>query len=268
MTPIPKVLAHGVPASPESHERRIASVAKALSVLIFVAQQEMPVTAKEISAHMGQPLPTSYHMLGTLVAEGALVKGRDRGYRLGPRIGILSDAYREQGEPTDALLPALRELAESTGETAYLSTWRDGEIEVVATAEGSHAVRVGGLKRGAYGHAHARASGKLLLALARTTQRERYLAGHAMEALTPSTITDRAVLEMELDAIRERGFSFEEEEFTLGVCCVATPVIVSDRVIGAFTVSCPRDRFDDTKRSLLRTLRSVTTLAETAVLHG
>lgn len=222
----------------------IESVRKAFTALSVIAAGPAPMSAKQLAASMHMKLPTMYHLLNTLLAEGAVVKGDDRGYRLGPRIGLLADAYLEQGEPIAPLEPILKELASTTGETAYLSAWRNGDIEVVATAEGSHAVRVAALHRGAPGSAHARASGKLLLAHARPGLREQYMRDHPLTARTRHTIDDPDRLQAEFAVIRSQGYATDLEEFTDDVCCVAAPVLVEGRIIAAFTVSSPSQRFD------------------------
>ncbi|WP_051127739.1 IclR family transcriptional regulator [Rhodococcus sp. 114MFTsu3.1] len=249
-------------------ERRspyIASVSKAFTVLSTVASRES-VSAKHVAETLGSPLPTTYHMLNTLVAEGALVKSGSRGYRLGPTIGMLSDAYLEQGEPVAMLEGSLKELADVTGETAYVSAWHNGEIEVVATAEGSHAVRVMQLQRGAHGYAHARASGKLLLAFARPGLREQYLREHPLERRTKTTIVEPDCLQADFDAIRERGYSTDLEEFSEDVSCIAVPVLVGDRIIAALTVSCPTSRFERSRDTLVTTALGIARSAERALL--
>lgn len=250
--PLSCTVSKGNPGNMEARSRRIASIGKAFAALSAVANSQEPVSAKSLSTIMGTPLPTTYHLLNTLVAEGALVKGDDRAFRLGPRVGMLGDAYLEQGEPTAGLQGPLRRLASTTGETAYLSVWRHGDIEVVATAEGSHAVRVAQLQRGSYGHAHARASGKLLLAYARPGLREQYLREHAFDARTENTITDVAELNADFERIRLRGYSTDLEEFAQDVSCVAAPIIVAERIIGAYTVSSPTSRFDDEIDNLVK----------------
>lgn len=237
-----------------------------MTVLAAVASNGS-MSAKEVSATLQSPLPTTYHMLNTLVAEGALVKNGARGYRLGPTIGALSDAYLEQGEPVAMLESSLRELANLTGETAYVSAWQNGEIAVVATAEGSHAVRVMQLQRGAHGHAHARASGKLLLAFARSGLREQYLREHPLEPRTVTTIVDAAALEKEFETIRQRGYSTDLEEFSDDVSCIAVPVMAGGRIIAALTVSCPTSRFNRSRDELVDTALSVARSAEHALLE-
>lgn len=230
-----------------SEREHIASVVKAFNALSAIADRPGAISAKELSAAMDAPLATVYHMLKTLTAVGAVIKGADRGYRLGPRIGLLADAYLEDDEPIGYLNGALGELANRTGETAYLSAWRHNEIEVMATAEGSHAVRVAQLQRGAHGNAHARAAGKLLLAYARPGLRSNYFAAHPLERLTEKTITNIAELELQFDRIREQGYSSEIEEFAVGVSCMAAPIHVAGRIVGAYTVSSPSARFTGTE---------------------
>ncbi|RHW28430.1 IclR family transcriptional regulator [Nocardioides immobilis] len=236
-------------------ERRIASVSKAFDALTYIAGSEVAVSARDLSQRMGQPLATTYHLLNTLVLEGAILKGPDRRYRLGPRIGYLGAAYLDQGEPTDALVGPLRELAAETGETAYLSVWRHDEIAVVATAEGSHAVRVAQVSPGTCGHAHARASGKLLLAHASASARRRYLDTHELEPMTPNTITNLDDLNRELAVILDRGYSTDHEEFVIDVSCVAAPIMVAGHTLGALTVSCPTARFVEHEQSLTQAVK-------------
>ena len=91
-------------------------------------------------------------------------------------------------------LKALNYLADTTGETAYLSAWRRGEIVVLATVEGSQAVRVVGLTAGYSENIHARASGKLLLAYSPEETREQTVKSLVLRRLTDATITSRAAL--------------------------------------------------------------------------
>jgi IclR family acetate operon transcriptional repressor len=219
------------------------------------------MNATEAGRLLGVSAPTAYHLLNTLVAAGVLAKDRRRRYLLGPRIGVLSDALARDLEAPDFLLGPLRELAAQTGETACLTAWRREQITVLACVEGAHAVRVAGLHSGFCEHAHARATGKLLLAFASPYLREDYLRRNPLVALTERTIIDRERFARELEGIRRRGFATEREEFAESVACLAVPVIEDGSVIAAFTLAAPRERFerrlDELTLSALRTARSV-----------
>jgi IclR family acetate operon transcriptional repressor len=116
-------------------------------------------------------------------------------------------------------------------------------VTILTSVEGKQAVRVARLHIGLEGGAHARAAGKLLLALASPKVRRAYLAGHPLEPLTDRTMTDRDRLEAELERICEQGYAVDEAEFSPGVACVAAPILVNNIPIGAYSVSAPVARF-------------------------
>ena len=235
---------------------RIRSVSKAVRILVRVADADdgvaaMGASAKEISDGLGMPIATTHHLLNTLLAERMLSKDAMRRYHLGPLVGALTEAYGRRPGPAGWLLEPLRALAAETGETAYLSGWIHDEAIVLATMEGSHAVRVQGLHTGFAGAAHARASGKVFLAFSEDTLRERYLSSHPLEPLTPNTITDPSALHAELASIGAQGYAVDLEEFTPGVRCVSAPVLHGGVAAYAYTVSVPRERFDQERPALI-----------------
>ena len=209
------------------------------------------MTPKELAQEIDTPLPTTYHLLKTLVDLGALVKLEREGYRLGPAIGALSDSYLEQGEPLRILEPAVRDLAKITGETTYMSAWRSGKIEVVVTVSSSRPVRVAPLGHGSQSYAHARASGKVMLAFARPSLREEYLYNNPLEKITPLTIDNSEILEGELKEIVKRGYATDLEEYAPDVSCLSVPVLASGHLIAALTVSAPTIRFNTEFDTLL-----------------
>ena len=171
-----------------------------------------------------------------------LFKDEHRLYHLGPSVGLLVDAFQRQNSPPEYLLAPLRRLAEEVGETTYLSVADGLDVVVMASVEGSHAVRVRGLHVGFRGAVHARGSGKLMLAFAGEERIERYL-GNSLAPRTPNTIVDADALRAELAAIRSRGYAFDEEEFTEGVSGVSAPVLQGEAPIAAYTISTPTERF-------------------------
>ena len=120
--------------------------------------------ASQIADELDVPLPTVFHLLSTLTDVGLLDKLDDRRYQLGPKVGLLAEAFAAQVSAPEHLLTRLREMADRTGETAYLSAWRRGDAVLLSIVEGRRAVRVSGLHLGYSGATHARASGKVLLA--------------------------------------------------------------------------------------------------------
>lgn len=198
----------------------------------------------EIAAELGIARPTCYHLLNTLVADGVLSKDPRRRYHLGPTVGALAESFARQLSLPEHYAVQVDRIAETTGETAHASGWRNGEVVVLASVAASrHAILVAGLHRGFSDGAHARSGGKLLLALSSDEVRDAYLRTHTLAPLTEHTIVDRERFVAELDEIRERGHAYDVEEFREGVACVSAPVFERGTPLLAFSVSSPVERF-------------------------
>jgi len=241
---------------------RIRSVARAVRALgIVAAAAGQGVTARDLATALGAPLPTTYHLLNTLMDARMIYRDEWKRFRLGVGVEALASAYYRQVAPPPALLVPLQGLVERTGETAYLTAWRHGELEILACRAGTHAVRVMALQPGFHELAHARASGKLLLALGSSSLREDFIRSHPLHAATRHTITDRAQLEAELDAIARVGYALDQEEFYEGVCGISVPIVHAGDVLGAYTISAPMHRFFGERESYLEHLRWACELA-------
>jgi IclR family acetate operon transcriptional repressor len=242
-----------------STKTRIQSVSRASQLLFWVAKQSHGATAREIASAQGLALPTTYHLLNTLVDEGLLAKDVHRRYILGRNTAILAQAYLRGKAVPETLLGGLREVARRTEETAYLADWGENDIRVLASVEGSQLVRVAEVASGPYEYGHARANGKVLLAYATPELRESYRRAHPPVPLTKNTICDAAPLERELARIRESGYAYDEEEFAIGVSCVAAPIVHNGHVTAALGLSVPTERFKERRPELTATLLEVCT---------
>lgn len=241
---------------------------RALAILDYLADRGAPAAAKEIAAARRLTLGTTYHLLASLADAGYVAKDHQT-YTLGASIARLYDAFERQLDPGPRLLAAMDRVAESTGETAYVSRWRDGDVITVAVREGRRPVRVGDVSIGMRGHAHARASGKVLLAYAPPRREREYLSRVTLEARTPHTITDAEELRQHLAGVREIGFAVDNQEFVLGVHCIAAPVFDGDgdSASAALTVMVPASRFSDERASVLTAVLAAAKDASSPV-HG
>lgn len=239
---------------PEQARPRVQSAARAVGILMAVAQSENGLTTREISEQLGIGRQATYHLLHTLVGAGMLVRGERGRYMLGLRIGSLAEGFARQLAPSEHLAPIIRELAKETGETSYASGWWSNEITVLTVARGSNPVTAAEATQGHMGQAHARASGKLLLAFATPAARRDYLDAHEMQASTENTITDRGELEAHLEQVREQGYAEDLEEFAPGLCCLAVPL---DGGLSPFalSISAPRERYLENRETYLADLR-------------
>lgn len=236
----------------------IRSLQRGLSVLESVATLEDGKAApKTIASSLGLNLSTVYHLANTLVHCGYLVRENGH-FQLGVKLAQLYSGLDVRLRPNEYAVAAMHRLRDATKESAYLSSWYDGNVYTIASLEGTRPVRVVSLPVGLGGSAHARASGKLLLACGPPARLDEYLARGPLERTTRATVTDPELLRLELQRIRLQGFAEDHGEFADGVCCLSALLPGgngSDAV--ALTVSMPTDRFADTRESSLTVLLDV-----------
>lgn len=235
---------------------RVQTAVRTVGILLSISRSGKGLNAKELSMDLGLPRQVTYHLLHTMLSTGIIRKNEQNRYVLGLAAASIAEGFRRQLAPPEHLSPRVRAAVAATGETAYAGGWVDGQIAVLATARGQSPVQAAEVPHGYSGHAHARATGKLLLALSAPSRREEYLAANPLTPITARTITSRDAFLSELDEISRLGYAIDNEEFSEGLCCLAVPV---EGLGGhyALGVSVPRERFSANFDRYLAALRKV-----------
>ncbi|MCC3779813.1 IclR family transcriptional regulator [Streptomyces sp. UNOB3_S3] len=229
------------------------SVDRALDVLDAVAAATGPVPAKALARRLGCGLSTVYELLGALTDRGHLTR-TPAGYVLGYRVPALHRAFQQQMRMGDEVQELLTRAHRTAGVDTYFSTYRDGDIAVLAGATATHPT--GGFGTGQDAQGYATAHGKVLLAALPRAARLRYLAASGMRAITPHTITSAERLDVQLRRVRSEGVAVEVEECVPGVACVAVPV-PSSAGLAAVSAALPLDDFHRRGPQVTETLRAV-----------
>ena len=137
-------------------------------------------------------------------------------------------------------------LMAETGETANLAIADGGQVVFISQVETHEPIRAF-FRPGTRGPIHASGIGKALLAYHPPEAVERIVREQGLAAFTARTITDRAALEAELAAIRERGWAVDDGERTEGMRCIAAPIFNEFReAIAGVSVSGPTVRMERT----------------------
>lgn len=224
----------------------VSSLRRGLVILdCFVASPSHEYGVTEIARAVGIHRATAFRFLSTLESVGYIeAAGRPGSYRLGAKLHHL-----EQESPWPTVLhltsvPILRELAMETGETADVGVLSGGEAMLVQVVEGSQSVRV--LQNvGTTRPAHLTAIGKVLLASLSEADLEAWLAGRTLETRTPNSIGTSRRLRAELAEIRRTGYAVDEQEYELGLGCIAVPLRdLTGATIAAVAISAPYSRIN------------------------
>lgn len=222
---------------------RIQSVARALAILDEISANRS-MRGQEIASSLGLNLTTAVHLLNTLTECGYLAK-HGRKYSLSTeKVLSLYSQIEADVKPSPAVLSALHQVTEQTGESGYASCWTGDDVMIIAVAEGNHAIRVAALQIGRAGDIHARSSGKCLLAFAPHDHAERLLTSRTLTRRTANTIVEVDAMRAELAQIRERGYAIDRGEYLDGVWGIAVPMYLGERHPQcALTLTMPADRF-------------------------
>jgi len=225
--------------------RPSSSVLKAVALVDHVVRAGTPVSLADLSDAVAVPKPTA-HRLARLLEGAGLVRKDPLTRRYTVGAALVDLAFHAigvgAGQSNRGLL--LTRLSENLGETVNLGVLSGNEIVYLDRVEAAWPLRMD-FKPGSRVPLHCTANGKLLLALAQPAVRRNLLRRMQLVACTPRTITSRARLQRELIEIARRGWSEDNEEFLVGVCCLAVPVRDRrGRVVAGLAVSAPSARFD------------------------
>jgi len=231
----------------------IGSVQRALRMTELLALYPSGLTAKQIGLELGLHLSTCYHLLNTLEYEGYIVKDPDSlRFRLSGKIGYTAFAQTTPAQLVKQLAPHVKNLQETSGETAYLSIWDGQEIILANIVEAAQTVRVKSLIIGYTEGNHASALGKAILAHLPQAQVERYFAKRGLPAYTANTITDLAALKCYMGRIQQTGYALDFEEFMLDVHCISGPIFdAHGQITAAIAISLPASRSEKKRPELI-----------------
>ncbi len=225
----------------------IQSVSHALDVLEEFRGDVDELGVTELSKKLKLHKNNVFRILATLQSRNYIEQNRaNDNYRLGIKCLELGQTFIQQRGMLKQAKPVLRELAESSGETAYISILRGNDVVYLDSVETSSTVRVVS-RLGLHMPIHATAAGKALVAFdSEEDLRKRFAKG--ISSYTRNTITSVDDLIRHLQEAQQRGYTVDLEEFEDGLRCIAAPIRdYTRKVIGALSVSGPAHRLTDEK---------------------
>lgn len=219
----------------------VQSVERVFELLELITDAGGELTLSELSSSTDLPLPTIHRLLRTLVSKGYARQLPNRRYALGPRlIRLGAGASSQLGSLASR---QLKHLVDTLGETANMAVLDADMVVYVAQVPSPHSMRMF-TEVGRRAHSHDTGVGKAMLSQLSDAAVRRIVAKAGMPPRTEKSIRTVEELLADLDVIRERGYSIDEEEQELGVRCFAI-AIPDAPTPTAISVSGPVSRVDD-----------------------
>lgn len=223
---------------------QIGSLEKGLKILeCLVERGEMSVS--QLAAELEINRSASHRFLATLRESGYVEKNTNNRYQATFKIFELGAKVADRFEIRRVARPYLRELQTTYNETVNLGYWDGGKIIHLDKIESREILRMDpGI--GTPAPAYCTGLGKAILAFLPEEDLQTYLQTITLEAFTPNTITSVEKLTEELDRVRERGYSTDDEELSPWLRCVAAPIFgYGDHPLFAISLSGPTTRMTD-----------------------
>lgn len=175
-------------------------------------------------------------------------------WSIGVQAFSVGNAYLRKRDFVSQARSYMRELVSETGETSNIAVLKGDKHVFVGQIECSEVMRMV-VQIGSEGHLHAAGVGKALLSALSEDEICGIAERTGLSKLSDKTITNVTGLLKELEKIRETGYSFDDEEQTNGLRCIASNIYNEyGEAIAAVSISGPTVRLSDDR---------IKTLAET-----
>ncbi|MDD3569530.1 MAG: IclR family transcriptional regulator [Lachnospiraceae bacterium] len=222
--------------------KNIQSIERAMSILELFEDGNREKSVKEIALKLDLSKSTVFGLINTLANLNYLHQNEDNlKYSLGLKVLALGSAVSQSNLLSKAANPHLQKLSFKFQETCLLAIEENGFVVYIDKTESSSSISINtriGTKKDLF----CTGVGKCFLAFMPKENADNII-NLGLRKLTPNTIDNASDLEKELNSIRKRGFAFDNEEYELGISCVAVPVFSnSGKIIASISLTGPTAR--------------------------
>lgn len=189
-----------------------------------------------LTAELDVHKSTTLRLVQTLVAAGYAAPAAGHGFVLGPAMRRDTVLALGTQQLRRAARPFLEELVDLTGECAHAAIADGARVLVIDDVETDNPLRVVPTS-GRHVALHCTSAGKALLAWGMAE------VPALLPRRTANTITTHADLATHLDAVRDAGYAFDDEENDTFTRCISAPVLgPGGRPVGCVGIDAPSVR--------------------------
>jgi len=220
------------------------SVQKALAMLETFGGERRTLSLAELAAAAGMTISSAQRCIHTLVRLGYLRRdARLRRWVLTPRALSLTEAYLSGHALLEHATAHLIELNQASGESVSLSEPDGTDMVFIARFPSLRPFHIH-MPVGRRLPMYCTASGRAYLSALSPAAARRILGRSRPASLTPSTLTDPGQIWKRIQAARECGYAWSDQEYYRGDVTIAAPVLGEDgEPLAAVNISAPTSRW-------------------------
>ena len=234
------------PLRPGSETAQVQSLTRGLSILECLARTEGGLTLTDIAQRVQLPPSTTHRLLATLEKMGYVFQMGELGHwYVGLQAFTVGSSFLANRDFATHSHAYMRRLMEQCGETANLAILDGTEAVFIDQVQCRETMRTI-VKLGSRVPLHASGVGKAIFASLPDDQIDALIKVKGLPRITENTITSPETMWASIRVIRQRGWSFDDEEHLPGTRCVAAPIYDEHaEPLGAISLAGPASRLPD-----------------------
>ena len=210
---------------PDTTAPVVPAVDRVLNILEYVAQRRESVSVKEIATYLQIPHTSAFRLVKQLVLRGYLEEDENRQgyYHLGLQVLTLSNGMTYINDLRQVAHLELDRLAVESRQAVQLGVLKGNQVTYVEQILPPNPVI---LYTAPYSvlSLNISAAGKVLAAFSSPEELRHMLQGTQFTKQTPRTIDSAGDFVAHLEQVRRCGYAVDDEEFSLGIGCLAAPI--------------------------------------------
>ncbi|KAB1644228.1 IclR family transcriptional regulator [Gulosibacter chungangensis] len=210
----------------ESTSARTGMLERAMTLLSAFRPNEVTVSPTTLAKRAGLSKATGHRIVAEMVNLGMLERTVG-GVRIGLRMFEIGQLVPRQRSLRRCAMPVMQELRDNTKLSVHLAVLDHGDtlyVDIVSKRQDLPSAVGGRIP------AYATGVGKAMLAFSPSDVVSEVMSKR-LKRYGPNTITDTEALRAELAEIRAEGVSYDREESSRGVACVAAPIRGGDGML-------------------------------------
>jgi DNA-binding IclR family transcriptional regulator len=217
----------------------VKSATRVFDILETLAAHAQPMATMAIARECGIPKSSAHHLLNVMLQRNYVTYyDHEHAWGLGVSIFEVGSAYLRRTPLQRLGRPILESVCGDTGETCHLAILHGADVLYLdkeqPAGNGPNLVTDIGVRL----PAHLTAVGWAMLSQLPESQVRASFGGTPMVTRTGTGPGDLDELFDGLAAVKARGFAFDDQMVTPGICCLAAPVFShSDQPVAAIGVS-------------------------------
>lgn len=227
----------------ENDEKQMSAVGRTISILEALSKEES-INLENLAKITGLPKATLLRFLSSLSSLGYVYRDNADMYHLTLKMFSVGSRSLNHVDLINTARPFTKKLAKDLGETVHMGILEEDEAVYLLKEESSYTIRMHS-RVGKSIPLYCTAIGKIFLSEMTEQELGRYISSHNMKPFTPKSIRGEKALKEELNRVRERGWSIDDEEHEENIMCLGAPIKdYTGKTIAAISVSWPLFRFD------------------------